>query len=315
MEFEKRTVLPPIDNLSSTRPLYAAANMLGAMLLLGFVDIYVAVIAETVSVWQFLACRSVPAMGFVWLLSRLGYGPIRPRRLWAVTVRSVLTAIGMLCYFGSLAFLPIAQSLAGLFTSPIFVMLISAFVLRLSIGKWRVLAVIIGFSGTLLVLGLQDGFPGWIILLPVAGGFFYACGSIATRTLCTGESTVTLLFGIMLVQGIIGFLALISLDFLAPMVPEGRAGFLLRGWVWPFWDVAHLILLQAFVSVLGVGFLIRAYQFGEASQVSVLEYSIMIFGPFFGWVIMGQEISSMQMLGVVFIAVSGGIIAVRSRGQ
>lgn len=297
-----------------TRPMSAAIHMVGAMALLGFVDIYVAVIADAVSVWQFLACRTVLALGLVWGLSRIGMGSLTPLRLWAVGLRSLLIAVGMVCYFGSLAFMPIAQSLAGLFTSPIWMLLLSVFVLHQHIGPWRVLAVVVGFVGILTVLGVQNGLPGWIMLLPVAGGFFYACGSLATRVWCEGESTLCLLFGILFLQGALGTIALIALSIWQPDVPDGAAGFLLRGWVWPFGSVAHLIALQAVVSVAGVFLLIRAYQIGEASQVSVLEYSIMVFGPMFGWLLMGQVITPVQMAGIGLIAISGVIIAVRSRG-
>ena len=69
-------------------------------------------------------------------------------------------------------------------------------------------------------------------------------------------------------------------------------GSLLRGLVWPIETVFPYIAMQAVISVAGVFLLIRAYQWGEASQVSVLEYSIMIFGPFFAWLLMGQSITT-----------------------
>lgn len=256
----------------------AALCMIAAMVLLGFVDNYVATIAAEISVWQFLTVRAMMAVPLIWVLSMLGFGTMRPQRLWAVSVRSVLIAVGMLLYFGSLAFMPIAQSLAGLFTSPIFVLLMTVVVLKQKIGPWRVLAVVIGFTGILLVLGLQQGVPGWIMLMPVAGGFFYAMGSLTTRILCTEESTIAMLAGIMSMQALIGVCVLIGLSIWSPTVPEGADGFLLRGWVWPITSVFPYIVLQAFISVFGVFLLIRAYQWGEASQVSVLEYLIMIFG-------------------------------------
>lgn len=309
---------PRMDHLSiavpHVRPMAAALHMTGAMLILGFVDIYVAVIAQEISVWQFLACRTVLALALVWGLSWAGFGGLRAQRLWAVVLRSLLIAVGMVCYFGSLAFMPIAQSLAGLFTSPIWVLLISVFVLRQSIGPWRVLALVVGFTGILTVLGVNDGLPGWIMLLPVAGGFFYACGSLATRLWCEGETTLCMLCGILLVQGVMGTVALAALALWQPIVPSGPDGFLLRGWVWPMETTAHLVAMQAVLSVMGVFLLIRAYQLGEASQVSVLEYSIMIFGPFFGWLMMGQVITPLQMGGIGLIALSGLIIAMRSRG-
>ena len=291
----------------------AAMCMLGAMALLGFVDNYVATIATEVSVWQFLSVRMVMAVAFVAVLSWAGLGTMKPHRWWAVALRSELVAVGMLLYFGSLAFMPIAQSLAGLFTSPIFVLLMTVLVLKQKIGPWRIIAVAIGFTGILLVLGVQDGAPGWIMVMPVAGGFFYAMGSLVTRVLCAEESTLSMLAGIMILQAIIGVIALITLAIWQPEVPDGAAGFLLRGWVWPIPTIFPYIALQAFVSVMGVFLLIRAYQWGDASQVSVLEYSIMIFGPFFGWLLMGQIITPMMIAGIALIIVAGGIIAVRSK--
>ena len=67
------------------------------------------------------------------------------------------------------------------------------------------------------------------------------------------------------------------LAFVDPVVPAGGAGFLLRGWVWPpeaaVWPI---MALQVVGSLAGVFCLIRAYQWGEASYVSVFEYSIMV---------------------------------------
>ena len=303
----------PTPSDIQTRPMAAALCMIGAMVLLGFVDNFVATVAEEISIWQFLAVRASMAIPLICLMSMMGLGTMRPKRFWAVAVRSLLTATGLMLYFGSLAFMPIAQSLAGLFTSPIFVLLISAFVLKQTIGKWRVIAVAIGFSGILLVLGVQDGAPGWIMMMPVAGGLIYATGSMATRILCSEESTISMLAGIMIVQFVIGTLALVGLTICAPVVPDGADGFLLRGLVWPIETVFSYIAMQAVISVAGVFLLIRAYQWGEASQVSVLEYSIMIFGPFFAWLLMGQSITPIMMAGIALIMVAGGIIAVRSK--
>ena len=302
----------PIPPVFQTRPMAAALCMIGAMILLGFVDNFVATVAEEISIWQFLAVRAFMAIPLIWFMSIMGLGTMRPKRIWAVAIRSLLTATGLMLYFGSLAFMPIAQSLAGLFTSPIFVLLISAFVLKQTIGKWRVIAVATGFSGILLVLGVQDGAPGWIMMMPVAGGLIYATGSMATRILCSEESTISMLAGIMIVQFIIGALALVGLTIWAPVVPGGANGFLLRGFVWPIETIFPYIAMQAVISVAGVFLLIRAYQWGEASQVSVLEYSIMIFGPFFAWLFMGQSITLMMMVGIGLIMIAGGIIAVRS---
>ena len=278
------------------------------MALLGFVDNFVALIAQTISLWQFLAVRCVIALGLVGSLAWLGLGSLRPKRLWAIALRSLLVASGIMCYFAALAVMPIAQALAGLFTSPIFVLLISALLLRRRIGPWRIAAVALGFVGTLTVLGVWSGWPGPIMLLPLVGGLLYAMGSVATRELCAHESTLAMLAGILLTQGVIGATALLALS---GMELEGQT-FLTRAWVWPFPEALPFVFLQAVLSVAGVFLLIRAYQWGEASQVSPLEYTIMVFGPLFAFVLFGEPITATMIIGILLILIAGVIIAVRS---
>jgi drug/metabolite transporter (DMT)-like permease len=287
--------------------------MVLAMAAIGFIDNYVVVIAEYIGLWQFYFVRGAMAMLLIAAMSKLGMGTLRPRRISGVAIRSMLLGVAMLFYFGALAFMPFAQALAGLFTSPIFVLLITAFVLRKPIGPWRIFAVALGFAGILLVLNPDPANLSLLTVMPVAGGLFYAMGSVATRSLCEGESTMSLLFGLMLCQFLIGAVVLLGVTLVGPEVSDGTAGFLLRGWVWPFPEALPWVVLQAVGSVIGVALIIRSYQVGEASQVSVLEYSALIFGPFFAWILIGQGVSAWQALGIAMIGCAGIIIALRSR--
>mgnify|MGYP001825154899 CR=1 FL=1 len=293
--------------------LLAAGLMVMAMVIIGFIDNFIVIIAGEIGIWQFHVVRSTMALALIALMSHSGMGTLRPARFWAVAVRSALIGLGMLFYFGALAFMPFAQAVAGLFTSPLFVLLITVAVLRHSIGPWRIVAVGIGFAGILLVLNPDVANLSWLTFMPVAGGLFYAMGAVATRALCEGESTLCMLFGIMAIQGVFGIVALVLLGVVDPQIPDGAAGFLLRGWVWPIWNVMHLLVLQAVGSVIGVALIIRSYQLGEASQVAVLEYTALVFGPFFAWILLGQSISLWQAGGIAMIAGAGIIIALRSR--
>lgn len=303
----------PMTTYQSHHPTAAALNMVGAMCVIGAIDIYVAVIAQTISVWQFLIMRLLLAAPIVFALSALGFGTLRPRRVAAVAFRSTLIATGMFCYFGALAFMPIAMALAGLFTSPIFVLLLTAFVLRQRIGPWRIIAVAVGFAGILVVLGPSGGSLGWVAVLPVLGGILYASGVVATRALCDGESTLTLLLGIFVAQGALGTIVLGAITLIDLPVGAGGMAFLTRGWIWPIGEAWPYLLMQVFGSVVGVGLLNRAYQIGEASHVAIFEYSVMIFGPFFGWVLLGQPVTWLQGAGIALIILAGVIIAMRSR--
>lgn len=290
----------------------AATTMVAAMAVIGVIDNYIAVISQDVSIWQFMIVRGAFALPIIIMLSILGLGTMRPIRTWAVGIRSLLIAISMLFYFGSLSFMPIAQGLAGLFTSPIFILIITAFILKERIGPVRILAVGLGFVGIILVLELEASSLSWVNFIPVFGGLFYALGSVATRQLCNGESTVSLLSMLLTIQCIMGFCALVILSIYGPDVPYGSDGFLLRGWIWPITEVLPYIVLQSVGSILGIGLIIRAYQIGDASYVAVYEYSVFVFAPLYAWLMFSQDMTLVQASGIALIAGAGVLITLRS---
>jgi len=107
-------------------------------------------------------------------------------------------------------------------------------------------------------------------------------------------------------------IALLGLGLFDFPVPEGSDGFLLRPWVWDMSPVIWIIVVQAVGSVVGVFFMVRAYQLADATYVAVFEYVIFIFGPLFAYLLWKQGIGWAEGLGIGMIAASGIIIAFRS---
>lgn len=291
----------------------AALLMVAAMAVIGVIDNYIVRLADEIGLWQFHFTRGLMTVPLVALLSLLGFGTMRALRPWRVVLRSLLAAAAMLCYFGALGLLPIAQVLAGLYTSPIFIVIITGLFLKARIGPWRVLAVAVGFAGTLFVLQPDPANFSTRILLPVLAGLFYALSAIATRSLCAGESTVVLLGGAMTALMLLGGGGLAWFALFPVEAPPGPEGFLLRGWVWPMPIALPWVIVQAVGSVAAVFMITRAYQLGEPSLVGVFEYSVMIFGPLYAVLMLGQGMGPWQVLGTLLIVVAGAIIAVRSR--
>lgn len=290
----------------------AAQAMLAAMAIIGVTDNVVPLMAETIGLGQFYLLRTLVALPILWAMSKMGFGGMMPQRFGAVALRAMLVATSMVFYFSAVALMPIAQALAGLFTSPIIIVVVSVLFLRLRIGMVRIAAVIGGFVGVLFVLQPDVSAFDWLILLPIAGGFFYALGSIVTGTMCKDESTVSMLFIYLLAQGLIGaaFLAVVAVHPLP--VGLGAEGFVTRGWVWPVWEMSHLILLQGFAAVAGVFLITKAYQLGEASFVAVFEYSVLLVGPAVAWIAYGQALSFGQACGIGLIVLAGSTLALRS---
>lgn len=291
----------------------AAALVLGFATVIGFTDNYVRVIAAEGGLWQFHLVRTLMIVAMLAVVAvPLGLR-LRPKRLGAVAARSGLHGVALLIYFGSLASLPVAQVAAGLFTAPIFVLLISRFIYGHHIGVVRILAVAIGFLGVGLVLG-REAIEGLSLpaLMPVLAGAFYAMGNIATREWCAEESTETLTLGFFAGIGVLGLIGLIVLAVFPVDVPEGAAGFVARGWVWPSAAFYGWTFVQAAGSLVGVAMLMRAYQIAEASRVSVFEYLNLPLAAFWGWVLWGETLGIWAVLGMALITLAGAMIALRA---
>lgn len=299
---------------TSDKTLLAAGMILIYAILIGFTDNFVRVIAAQAGLWQFHFTRTVMAMAILAVAARMLTLRVAPVNLRPVVARSVIHGLSMVIYFGALAFLPVALVAAGLFTAPIFVLLISRLVYGEHIGPFRIMAVILGFAGVILVLG-PEAMTGASLpaLLPVLAGAMYAMGNVATRKWCAEESAETLLAGFFIALGVIGMAGMVGLSLMPIAVPEGTAGFLQRGPVWPSAGFWGWTFVQAAGSLLGVGLMVRAYQLADATRVSVFEYVILPASAIWSWLIWGEVLKPLAVLGMAMIVAAGLMIAFRAR--
>lgn len=299
---------------AADRTLAAAAAILGYAIIIGFTDNFVRVIAADGGLWQFHALRGVMAMAILGLAARPLGLRLAPRNLRAVAGRSLIHGCAMLIYFGCLAFLPVATVAAGLFTAPIFVLLISRFAFGHPVGPYRIAAVLIGFLGVILVLGPASGERiGAATVLPVAAGALYALGNLATREWCAAETAETLLAGFFVTLGGLGLIGMIALAIWPIPVPEGAAGFVLRGATVPTGRFLIWTFVQAAGSLIGVGLMIRAYQIAAASRVAIFEYVILPASALWSYLLWAELVSPRAALGMGLIFLAGLIIVLRRR--
>ncbi len=293
----------------------AAMMVIAAMAGIGLIDNFIRLIAAEGGLWEFHLLRSLMALPMIAALAGLFGWRLRPVRLGPVLARSLFNSGSMLLYFGCLSLLPIGQVVAGLFTAPIFILLISAAFYGARIKPMQGLAVALGFVGILLILRLDAGGLSLLSVVPVVSGLLYAIGNIATREWCQGENALTLLFGFftfMLVWGALG-LGLLALFPLA--VPPGADGFVLRGWVPPSAIFLLVTLVQAIGSIIGVGLIIRAYQIAQASRVAVFENTLLVFAAVWAWLIWGEALGLVAMVGMIAVGIAGVLIALPERAQ
>ena len=283
--------------------------MVTGMAILGIIDNFMKFIAVEISLWQFHFVRSFIAVPVIMIFGLLAGWDLRTKRLWPVLGRNMFLTGAMFVYFGCLGFFPIAAVAAGLFTAPVLVMFINAIWSRRAIGLIRLATAFVGFIGTILVLKPDVGGLSWANLIPVSAGLMYAFGNVATRKWCEGESAVSLLWSYMFLMLIFGGLGVVYLYF----NPGDPSSYLTRGWVWPSAGVWVWIWLQAVFSLVGIGFIMKAYLIGEVTYVSIFEYSMLIFASIAAWVLFGDRLGPLGFVGIGLITITGIVIAIRSK--
>ena len=296
-----------------------APSTKGAVLLVsgisvfGFSDNLTLLVSDQVGVGQFHFSRSLIAIFMVIVIGRIFGLGVWPKNWKPVLARTVFIVTSMLLYFSVLPMMPIAEAGAGLFTSPIFVLVFSAVLFREKIGWRRIMAVAIGSTGVLLVL--KPGGDGFTIyhLMPVMAGACYAIGSIITYRFCQDESPLAILMAFLIGIGTCGALVTSGLTAF-PVPPEwvAEAPFLFSPWQSVnllFWGWMAAIALGASIAL---SLMTRAYQLTKTSYAAIYEYAYVISAGFFGWAFWGIAPGAISIVGIALI-ITAGIIIVQAQ--
>lgn len=299
--------------MQTTNPKLSTICTLTGMFVLGVSDNLIVLVSDVSSLWLFHAARSAVALPLIALLAVFGVTVLRAHRPKWVLARNFFTATALLIYFGCLAVLPVGVVVAGLFTAPIFVLVLSVLFRGQSIGLWRWLAVSIGFGGALMIVWPQNGGLTWFAMLPIVAGMFYAVGAIGTRAWCEGEDAFVMAAAYFLILGVYGAIGLAVLTVWPIDAAIGVDGWMQRAYVPPDLTMVLVVVAQAVGSITGVVLLTRGYQLGEASYVAINEYSLIVFASLFAWLMWGQTLGALALCGIALIIVSGSIIALRAK--
>ena len=119
-----------------------AILLVAGISIFGFSDNLTMLVSDDVGVGQFHLSRSLFAIVMVAILGKLLGLSVIPKLWKPVLVSTLFMVIAIFLYFSVMPMMAIAEAGAGLFTSPIFVLLFSAILFRERIGWRQILAVV-----------------------------------------------------------------------------------------------------------------------------------------------------------------------------
>jgi len=276
------------------------------MLILAIGDNYIRFLTDKVGLWQFHLIRSSIAIPLLILFSIYkDWLIIFPKNLKPVFYRTALMVIAMLIYFGCLAFFPISQVAAGLFTSPFFVIIFSNIFYKEKLNLIKILSISMGSIGVFMVLNTNINNFTYGTLIPILAGAFYALSSLTTRKWCKDEDSRSLMFMFFLGIGLSSFIVIIILELNSffSLVPISKS-FIYLGLTSIDTRSLIIILFHSLISVVGGIFITYGYQTGETSFVAIFEYSFLFFATTWGVLFLSDFISIYIISGMVLILLS-----------
>jgi len=204
--------------------------------------------------------------------------------------RCLMGLMALIAIVVALRELPLAVVVSLSYAAPLFITVLSIFLLSEKVGIFRWLAVLIGFMGVIIIA--EPGFKGmnYLYFLPLIFCIGMAFVTITIRKLSTTEP-----------------IWLISIFFTITISIAGLAT-IPMGWIMPnFQD----FILLALIGVTGGSanlFLTQSYKLSEVSLVAPLKYLALIFAIIFGYLIWNEVPTIKTLIGASLVIIASLII-------
>jgi drug/metabolite transporter (DMT)-like permease len=302
--------VPGMPSSTPENPLKGMAIMAACMVILPLMD----AIAKYMATFEAMSPAQVTFYRFFFQLVCIlplavftGAAIFRPKRPWMNLLRGVLHAAASLMFFAAVKYMPLADVFAIYFVEPFMLTMMSAIFLREKVGWRRWLAIVVGFSGAMIVIQPSYAIFGWTALLPVACAFLFTLYLFLNRAI--GEADSPLLMQTMAGVGGTLFMAAAlvigdstgAADF-TPSLPASWLG---------------LVLLMLLGSISGYMHLlvVRAFRLAPLSLLAPFQYFEIISATVLGYALFGDFPTASKWLGIAVIVASGLFIIWRERSR
>ena len=292
-------MVPPSSLINEHRdhPALGIWTFIGNLLLMALLS---AAVRELVNrdypLSEVLLFRYLFASGFFWiiLLATVGLAGLATRRPLDHAIRSMSGIVSLGLLYFALTRIPLADATALAYAAPIFITVLSIFLLGEIIGLQRWLAVIAGFIGVLLIArpeadGLNIG-----VIAAAGSAFTGALVAIWLRKLSSSEKSVS----IGIYYNTLGSLVCLVWVFWS-------------GWLTPRGTDLWLLLGFGLGCGMQQWLLTVSFRYAEASLLAPFEYLAMVFAAIVGFIFWGEVPLATTWIGGAIIAASGLFIFMR----
>ena len=264
--------------------------MLGALTSLLILAVSARELSDQITTVQIINLRNgISFLIIAVILQIRGWQQIRTTQLTLHFVRNTAHLAAQYAWIVGLASIPIAEVFALEFTGPVWTVIFAALLLGESINRYRIITLIMGFIGALIILrpGFQVIDPAMLFVIFSAMSFSLA--HVLTKKLVSGNSALNIIFYMTTIQ------------FLLTLWPTTQV------WVLPSPGDWLWILLMGTVSITAHYSFVRAFSLADAMIVIPLDFLRLPLAALVGYLFYQEGLDMFVLLGAI-IMFSGNLI-------
>jgi drug/metabolite transporter (DMT)-like permease len=253
-------------------------------------DTIVKIVGKHLPVGELIALRGVMAMAILTAICAAQglLGDLPKIRQKNVLMRSTCDLFATIAFVTALVHMPIANLTSVMQAVPLVVALLSMLFLGEEVGWRRMIAIVGGFIGVLLIVKPSVSNVSVYEVLALAIVLFVAVRDLLTKTIPARIPVFVI--------------ALANAGF---VTVGGAALMLFQGAQRPeAWEVGLLALAACFLSA-GYLLMVATLRLGELTGTAPFRYSVMVFAIISGVVVFGEFPDWIAILGMVLIVVCG----------
>jgi drug/metabolite transporter (DMT)-like permease len=250
-----------------------------------------------INVFQIMELRATLGMIMLYPLIRLygGFAAMRTSRPLQQMVRALIHYAAQLGWFFALTLIPLGQVVSIEFTMPIWTAILAASFLGERMTVWKISAIALGLVGVIVIVRPATGEvnPGQLIALAAAVGFGISVAMM--KSLTRTESTVGIVFWMLVVQSVAGF-------FPALYLWNSPSSYV---WCW--------IVAIAFCGTFSHFCMARAMLYADATIVLPMDFLRVPLTAMAGWLIYSERLDVFTVLGAALI-LTGNLLNLKPSG-
>ncbi len=198
-------------------------------------------------------------------------------------LRGAFGTLALYTYFITIANMPLGTAVAIQYLSPIFTTILAIFVLHEKVRPISWLFFLISFSGVLVMKGVDERIELPYLLIGIFSAVLSAFAYITIRTLKAKENPIVVVFHFQLVGTATGFL-FSTANFTMPQGME---------WIY--------LLMVGIFTQLGQVNLTKALQQDKVANVSIINYTGIVYAIAAGFLIFGEHYGVGTIMGIILV--------------